>query len=377
MMSTLHTVGLARRFSMLLIGLALVMFAACSNGGERALSVYLTANQDQLARPAGADDQPVRFTVEPGSPARVIGQQLEDAGLIRDALLFEAYVRVNGLSNQLEAGDFILSPAMTLPEIADALQHAKAASISVTLPEGWRLEQSADYLTRAAVVTDDRYLTQGLSGDLTGLSAERYAFLNARPEGASLEGYLFPDTYELPAEGASGADVLARQLDAFENKVVPVYQEARAGGSIEFDLHTVLTLASIVEREAVVPEERAAIAGVYLNRLANGMKLEADPRSSTPWATNPRADSGGRRRFTWRNTARSTARTTPTSIRGCRRVPSPAPGWRAFAPCSSRNSTTISTSWLCRTRAARTFLPAPTKSTWKTCAATRMVRRRR
>jgi UPF0755 protein len=262
---------------MLLIGLALVMFAACSNGGERALSVYLTANQDQLARPAGADDQPVRFTVEPGSPARVIGQQLEDAGLIRDALLFEAYVRVNGLSNQLEAGDFILSPAMTLPEIADALQHAKAASISVTLPEGWRLEQSADYLTRAAVVTDDRYLTQGLSGDLTGLSAERYAFLNARPEGASLEGYLFPDTYELPTEGASGADVLARQLDAFENKVVPVYQEARAGGSTEFDLHTALTLASIVEREAVVPEERAAIAGVYLNRLANGMKLEADP----------------------------------------------------------------------------------------------------
>lgn len=291
MMSSRHTVSFVRRLLMLLIGLlALIALAACSNGGQRALSLYLSANQDQLTRPAGADDQAVRFTVEPGSPARVIGQQLEEAGLIRDALLFEAYVRVSGLANRLEAGDFVLSPAMTVPEIADALQRAQAASISVTLPEGWRLEQTADYLAQAGVVTDDRYRTQGLSGDLTDLDAERYPFLRARPNGASLEGYLFPDTYELPAEGVSGVDVLARQLDAFGSKVVPVYQEARAGGSTEFDLHTMLTLASIVEREAVVPSERATIAGVYLNRLANGMKLEADP--TVQYAMGYQPDSG-------------------------------------------------------------------------------------
>ncbi len=253
---------------------------ACS-GGDRVMATYLNSNEEELYLPASVDDSPVRFVVEPGTPARAIGQQLLEEGLITDDLLFEAYVRVNGLASGLEAGTFILNPSMTIVEIVEILQHAEASSVTITIPEGWRAEQVADYLAEAEIFgeTDgaEVYRTQVLTGDLTGLDASRYPFLEQRPAGSSLEGYLFPDTYEIPTVGAIPTDVLSRQLDNFAQRVVPLYESAVASGTTSLDLHTVLIVASIVEREAVIPEERPDIAGVYLNRLAQGIRLEADP----------------------------------------------------------------------------------------------------
>lgn len=261
--------------------LVLLMSACASSGGERVLGTYLNANKDALYLPTSVDSRPVRFVVEPGTPARAIGQQLLAEGLIADDLLFEAYVRVNGLAARLEAGTFILHPAMTMVEIVEILQHAEATSITITIPEGWRVEQQAEYLAAAELFDDpaqaETYRNQAMTGDLTGLDPSRYPFLQARPAGTSLEGYLFPDTYEIPAAGATAADVLARQLDVFAARVLPVYERAVASGTTNLDLYTVLTVASIVEREAVIPEERPDIAGVYLNRLAQGIRLEADP----------------------------------------------------------------------------------------------------
>ena len=109
----------------------------------------------------------------------------------------------------------------------------------------------------------ERYRTHAALGDLTGLDVARYNFLQERPAGASLEGYLFPDTYALPP-GASALDLLSRQLDVFAQRVVPLYQEARATGTTQLSLYEVMTLASIVEREAVVAAERPAIAEVKI-----------------------------------------------------------------------------------------------------------------
>ena len=267
-----------------LLWMLVLVLSACSSmsGGERVLQTYLNTNREALDRPASVDGRPVRFEVAPGTPARVIGQQLREAGLITDDLLFEAYVRVNGLAASLEAGTFILAPNMTMIEIVEMLQHARAASVTITIPEGWRVEQVADFLGQAAIFADAeggaaQYREQAVTGDLTGLDVTRYPVLQDRPAGASLEGFLFPDTYELPAEGAVPADLLARQLDVFAARVVPLYEAARSAGTTDLDLYTVLTVASIVEREAVIADERADIAGVYLNRLAVGMRLEADP----------------------------------------------------------------------------------------------------
>ena len=275
------TLKFGLKFRLVTLLVALVMVAACSRGGDRVLSTYLSANEDALYVPTSVDDTPVRFEVEPGSPARAIGAKLQAEGLITDDLLFEAYVRVNGLASGLEAGTFILNPAMTMVEIVEILQQAEASSITVTIPEGWRLEQQVEYLAQAEIFEDaatlDTYRAQVMTGDLTGLDASRYPFLQDRPAGTSLEGYLFPDTYEVPALGTTPVDVLSRQLNVFASRVIPAYESAVASGTTTLDLYTVLIVASIVEREAVIPAERPDIAGVYLNRVAQGIRLEADP----------------------------------------------------------------------------------------------------
>ena len=261
-----------------LLGICALVATACS--GDSALSVYLEANRDRLSVAASAQNQPVPFVVAPGTPAKAIAQNLQTAGLINDALLFEAYVRAQGLSSKLEAGTHTLSPDMTIPEIADVLQNALAPSITVTVRPGWRLEQTADVLNKSNANSGDAYRQAATEADLSGLTPEdrkRFSFLQFLPAGQSLEGYLYPDSYELPREDATAGDLLKRQLDEFEARVMPVYWEAVAQDPTTPDLHQVITLASIVEREAVLDEERPTIAGVYLNRLARGMRLEADP----------------------------------------------------------------------------------------------------
>ena len=279
-----HTFSPVQRslFAVLVLITWLLVASGCNLGSEVMLRVYLQTNRAQVDQAASTDAKPVRFVVAPGTPARAIAQQLQAAGLIHDARLFEAYVRVNGLAAGLEAGAFILSPAMTVAEIAATLQQAEAASLTLTIPEGWRLGQIGDYLEEAGVFGEDKaalesYRSQTASGELVELAPARYAFLASRPPGASLEGYLFPDTYELPLAGATAQDILQRQLDTFARRVLPLYEAAVAQKTTTLSLYEVLTLASIVEREAVVSAERPSIAGVYLNRLAARMKLEADP----------------------------------------------------------------------------------------------------
>jgi UPF0755 protein len=275
-MRSTPTLRLSSALSLLLGALLL---AACSGGDL--LSAYLETHRAALEQPAATEKRPTRFVVAPGAPARSIAANLKAAGLITDDQLFEAYVRVNGLANQLQAGTFTLSPDMTIPQIAEALQNARAPEIIVRIGEGWRLEQTADYLDMNTSLDGVEYKRRGASGNLTGLDPNAYPFLSQRPEGASLEGFLYPDTYRLPAEDASVLDLLRRQLDQFKLVVMPMWERSQAEGrtnlKTNLSLHQALTLASIVEREAVVDDERPMIARVYLNRLGRNMQLQADP----------------------------------------------------------------------------------------------------
>jgi UPF0755 protein len=259
--------------------IVLFVLAGCSRLGEPGMRIYLDRHAAELDQAASSYSRPVRFTIESGMPARTIAQELQRFGLIRDPELFEAYVRLNSLDEKIQAGIYVLDPSMSLREVVEAIQHADSESVSVTILEGWRFEQTADYLTKAGVLSDpakgEAY--RSLAASAAAIDADRYPFLRERPQGASLEGYLFPDTYEIPVTNATAVDVLARQLNTFAERIVPLYEEARANGTTILSLHEVLTLASIVEREAVVREERPTIAGVYLNRLAGGIKLDADP----------------------------------------------------------------------------------------------------
>lgn len=231
---------------------------------------YLWLHRDELNKPLLPGGSPVAFTVYPGESPYSIGERLEEIGLISSARLFYAYVRYYNLGQKLEAGDYTLSPAMTIPEIVQILQHGRTKEITLTIPEGWRIEQIAQYLEKQGIMSAREFLAVAWRDQWVA----RYDFLRDAPEGITLEGYLFPDTYRLPIP-ASPQDLLARMLDNFGTKVTP---EMRARAKeLGFTLYQVVTLASIVEREAVIPEERPIIAGVYLNRLRKGMYLQADP----------------------------------------------------------------------------------------------------
>jgi UPF0755 protein len=237
------------------------------------LSVYLSFNESDLNTPASLDTAPVSFDIQPGQTASDIADDLFINGLISDAELFRNYLRYYGLDSQLEAGSYQLSASMTIPEIALALTDATASEITVRVTEGWRREQIAQYIDLQSDIPFSGADFVAYTGP--GSPALTTSTLSTViPAGASLEGFLFPDTYRILPD-ATAAELVAKMLANFEAKITPqMLTDAAAQG---LSLYQVVTLASIVEREAVVADERAMISRVYLNRLTRGIKLEADP----------------------------------------------------------------------------------------------------
>jgi len=234
---------------------------------HRLLGLYLLVRAKELNQPAG-EGNAVAFTVQPGETTAIVAARLREEELIRDADLFRLYMRYHSLDRCLEAGDYELSPSMTIPQVAERLKRAQAKEIVVTVPEGWRVEQIAALLNQESVLPGKEFLALAREGDFA------HPFLRDRPPGATLEGYLFPDTYRLPVE-ASAPDLIERMLENFDRRAT--YQMRQDAAAQGLSLFQVLTLASIVEREGVLREELPLIASVYRNRLDQGMKLDADP----------------------------------------------------------------------------------------------------
>ena len=243
-----------------------------SSPDEFLISAYLEAHADELEQPAGDDDTAVTFVIEQGETAAEIADRLQEEGLISDAELFRRYVQYHGLDAGIEAGEFTLRQTMTIPEIAQALQKGLVAEQVVTIQEGLRLEQVADVVAEQTNIAaeDFRALVT------TGWQEMNfpYGFLSTLPPTATLEGFLFPETYRLPEE-ATAADLVSRMLQTFNERVTLEMQTAAAQRGLT--LYDLVTLASIVEREAVLDEERPIIASVYLNRLRDGWFLGACP----------------------------------------------------------------------------------------------------
>lgn len=243
------------------------------------LGFMLRLREEELVLVAGEDPRPRPFTINPGEPARYVAARLAAAGFIRDGDLLNLYIRVNSLDKNIEAGSFMLAESMTIPEIASELQQARFEEVLVTIPEGFRAEEIAERLAENFVLDSERFLTAVRQPRTLNLFSE-YDFLQNLPDGASLEGYLFPDTYRFPVNVSEPEVVLASMLDNFATRVGT---DGLIGGSSGLSGHNLITLASIVEREAVQADERPLIASVYLNRLnescpeVGGRYLQADP----------------------------------------------------------------------------------------------------
>jgi len=236
------------------------------------LSIYLNTRSGDLTAPAGKDDAPVLFTIERGESLNAIANRLQSEKLIKDPDLFKRYLQYNGLDASIEAGDFQLKQTMNIPQIAKTLQEGRIAELNVRIPQGKRLEEIATSVASQVPVSATELLTLMQDADQW---KSQFEFLNDLPEGATLEGYIFPDTYSLPRDKVTARDVILAALRNFDKQVTAKMRtDLQADGRTLYDA---IRLASIVEREAAVEKERPTIAGVYLNRLKDGMALDADP----------------------------------------------------------------------------------------------------
>lgn len=253
--------------------LATVLLLACSLE-ELYLGVYIDSKSTELKTPAGSEATPIMVTVEAGQSVAQIAGNLKAEGLITDAELFRRYVQYKKLDAGIQAGAYTLNQTMTIPDIARTLQKAAAEEQQVTIPEGKRLEEVAPLVAEQTSITSESFMQMVQTGWRSSDLAQKYTITTQIPITATLEGFLFPDTYRLSMD-AQPYDLLDRMLANFTRQVTADIQQGIVAQGLS--LYEGITLAAIVEREAVHDSERAPIAGVYYNRLRDGWTLSADP----------------------------------------------------------------------------------------------------
>ena len=256
------------------------------------LSVQLLFQADQLQSPAATFGDSVSFDIPLGESPLAIASRLETSGLISNASAFVTYLKYSGLDTTLQAGKFFLSPTVSPVELAHILQDATPTEITLSILTGWRLEEIAATLpTSGLAITPDEFLLAASSPTAqTPLPADF-------PEGSTLEGFLFPGSYRIPRE-TSATQLLNILGEEFKTQLT---MDLMDGFQLQgLNVFQAVTLASIVEREAVVAEEMPLIASVFLNRLKIGMPLEADStvqyargynQEQDTWWTNPLSSS--------------------------------------------------------------------------------------
>jgi len=238
-----------------------------------ALRFTLMTHNQSLSRPAGTDSTPIKFVIALDESTTAISQNLADAGLISDAVTFHDYVRFCGVADKLQAGTYLVSRTQSIPELAKVLTNAGATQIPVQVIEGWRSEQIAAMINRNALLSFSGADFMALVEPNAAIP-DWFSAVVTLPTGASLEGFLFPDTYQLSL-GATAVDLRDSMLKNFLQHITPqMRSDVTAQG---LTLYQAINLASIIEREAKVETERPLIASVYLNRLRKPMMLDADP----------------------------------------------------------------------------------------------------
>jgi peptidoglycan lytic transglycosylase G len=228
---------------------------------------------------APADDA-VDFVVLQGESVSAIAEKLEEAGIIDSALRFRVLAALGEKGDEIKAGDHQLRRGITAAEALRRLTEVvEEETIQLTIPEGWRIEEMADRVQELGIASREEFIAA-----VSRLDYE-FDFLRELPEGTTnLEGYLFPDTYEI-AEEATAETVVLLMLQNFDTRVD---DDIRAGFAAQgLTIHQAITMASIIEREAVIPEERPTIAGVFYNRLDAGDILGADPTVQYILGGNP------------------------------------------------------------------------------------------
>lgn len=182
------------------------------------------------------------FLIENGQNLFQVAENLEREGLIKNKFFFDFYVLIKRAQNNLQAGEYYLSPAMNIVEIAKKIISGDVAKIMVTIPEGFTVKQIEE-------------------------------LLGLKLPGENLEGFLFPDTYQFSLR-VSGEQVLKKMRENFEEKLTPdLREEIEKQGKTIFEI---ITMASLIEKEVKTPEDKKLVSGILWKRLENKMPLQVD-----------------------------------------------------------------------------------------------------
>ena len=229
-----------------------------------ALSAILVARSwNQLNSPLPLSE-PVVFELAPGSSLAAVSDRLAQHGWLDHPSLFVVWARITDSAQRLQAGEYQIDPGMTSRQLLEKLINGDVKQYQLTLVEGWTFQQALQEIWSSPGI-DDTLLNQSTSQ----ISSK----LNLRQDNP--EGLIFPDTY-FYSKGTSDREILQRAANRLESVLADSWEDRL--GALPFDTpYQALILASIVEKETAVPEERGLVAGVFVRRLEQGIRLQSDP----------------------------------------------------------------------------------------------------
>lgn len=206
------------------------------------------------------------ISIEPGTSTQAIIDRLREAGIVRHPNILKAYLKITGSGAHLKAGDYQFESPISPLQALDKIARGEVHSERITIPEGFdRFDIARLLATKTGKATYEEFLR---------LMEDQTPVLRFAPEARNLEGYLFPDTYSYTSK-TTAEDLIETMVERFEEVFTPEWttRASRLGRTV----HQVVTLASIIEEEARVPDERPRISSVFRNRLEIGMQLASDP----------------------------------------------------------------------------------------------------
>lgn len=250
-----------------------------------AVALFLWARAE-LERPyRGYSQAEQLFEVRPGAPATAILTDLQASGIISNAKLARLFLVERMGDPPLHAGEYRFDRPLTIPQVLDRLVRGDVVLHPVTVVEGLTLEETARHLADLGLGREELFLER---------MRDPSPIADLDPEANTLEGYLLPDTYSF-ARGTSEAEIVATLVRTFRRQFTAQVEPLMTGDE-ERALRDLVSLAAIVEKEAMLDEERPVIAGVYANRLVRGIGLYADPtviyalKQAGTWDGNLRRD---------------------------------------------------------------------------------------
>ncbi len=225
---------------------------------------------DLIAPPKPDSKEEIEVEIKSGSSAQGIGEELANKGLIKSELAWRIWSNLLSRKGQgnFQSGTYLLAPNQPLPAIAKTITTGKVVQSGFTIREGWSIKQMANYFEKEGFFTAQEFINA-----TRNIPRDKFPWL---PDNINhLEGFLYPETYKVPTDSLTPDKIVHQMLKQFETVALPVYQNSP--GNTKYTLLQWVTLASIVEKEAVVAAERGLISGVFTNRLIKGMTLGSDP----------------------------------------------------------------------------------------------------